>query len=234
MPTLTHSPLAQLVKQPRDVANRASIVPWGVCVHTTGSGVPEEAARLGVPPLQEALSIYLAPDRPPIFTNFPHYVIDNDGTLVQLADEVERARHVAIPDEDRAMYLSGAWRSKCSATGVKLWDLRWGPGKRNPLQLYPSRHPNDDYLGVELIPLAVPLKSGSRFTSAQYDKLSELLEDIEQRYGLELEGSRLVGHEDISPLTRWNSGGGWDPGGLRGAPSFLWREVQRADGTGLG
>ena len=184
-----------------------------------------------------ALDAYMRPDSPAAgdFTAFPHYVIDGAGEIIQIADERERARHVAIPTEDRAMYASGAWRARVSPIGLAAWEAKWLPlGKRNPLQLFPSKSANEDFLGIELIPLLEPPKGGGRFTPEQYDRLADLLEDIETRYGLELEGSRLVGHEDLSPLTRWNKAGGWDPGALRDKPSFFWRELQRSDGSSFG
>lgn len=180
-----------------------------------------------------AVETYLLPDNPAakVFPAFPHYVIDGDGAIAQIADETRRARHVAIPDADRLLYLDGRWRTKVSAAGLHLWDRKWGAlGKRNPVQLYPSKSPNNDYIGIELIPQLQPAADGNRFTEAQYERLSALLEDIEGRYGITLEGQRLVGHEDLSPLTRWNSAGGWDPGALSAKPAFSWARVQRSDG----
>ena len=234
IPVLTRSPLAVMTTFPREgLVERSQETPWGVCVHTTGSGVPTAAQRSGRTPLEIATEIYLRPDAPPHFTPFPHYVIDATGYLLQIADEHIRARHVAISDAERALYKSGGWRSKVSPLGLSLWQDRWG-ATRNPLQLFPSRLPNEDFLGVELIPGLRAQTNGSRFTLAQYGRLSALLEDVENRYGLELTGSRLVGHEDLSPLTRWNSGGGWDPGLLRQPPTFLTDQLKRRDGSAFG
>ena len=38
----------------------------------------------------------------------------------------------------------------------------------------------------------------------------------------------LVTHEDLSPLTRWQPSGGWDPGVLRPRPWLDWGAVLRA------
>jgi hypothetical protein len=35
----------------------------------------------------------------------------------------------------------------------------------------------------------------------------------------------LVCHEDLSPLKRWDKGGGWDVGVLRAVPRLGWDEV---------
>ena len=42
-----------------------------------------------------------------------------------------------------------------------------------------------------------------------------------------LPSPRLVGHEDIEPLERWNKQGGWDPGALRVKPKFVWASIHR-------
>lgn len=193
--------------------------------------MPAKAQKLGIDPLEVALSVYLAPDNPKkgIFTNFPHYVLDWAGHILQVADELERARHVAL-GADRALYASGAWRRKVSPKCLALWDARWG--KKSPLGLFPSKAPNEDYVGIECIPLLAPQADGSLFTDAQYRSLAALLWDIAQRHGFSLDDrSRLVGHEDLEPLGRWYPAKsrrpyGWDPGGLQPFPAaFDWRRV---------
>ena len=58
--------------------------------------------------------------------------------------------------------------------------------------------------------------------------------DIAERHGFadafaegEFPSRRLVGHEDIEPLERWNRQGGWDPGGLREKPKFFWPRIYK-------
>ena len=38
---------------------------------------------------------------------------------------------------------------------------------------------------------------------------------------------RLLGHEDLTPISRHDKKGGWDPGGLREVPYFDWEHVYR-------
>jgi hypothetical protein len=52
-----------------------------------------------------------------------------------------------------------------------------------------------------------------------------LLNEIAERRKLTLSGPRLVGHEDVHPLRRWDVYGGWDPGALREKPRFHWDQV---------
>ena len=205
------------------MAQRTSLTPYGVCVHTTGRGVPDKALREHRTDVASvALELYSRPGE-----NFPHYCIDWGGCIYQIADEQIRAWHVAITLADRARYWAGSWKTALDPSAVDLWNIRW-PGVKSPLHLFPSRAPNNDYLGVELIPRMLRERwpyNQTLFTDAQYAALSRLLTDIEDRYAITLTGSRLVGHEDISPLTRWDSLGGWDPGALRARPYFDWSLV---------
>lgn len=209
-----------MVARPQiNVARRKNPVPWGVVVHTTGRGVLDAATREKKTPAQVAEELYTRPD-----AYFPHYFIGSDGIIFQVADELIRARHVAVSLIDRARYLLNTWRSKVPDIGVELWQARW-QGKKSPQVLYPSRSPNEDYLGVELIPQFGREKNTTLFTDKQYSALARLLVDIADRWQIPLlqPGSpRLVGHEDLSPLTRWDSIGGWDPGFLRSRPYFRW------------
>lgn len=208
-----------MVGRPQDVADRSKRIPWGVCIHTTGSGLLREAKDHGIDPLAMAVELYCGAG-----ANFPHHVIDWAGTILQIADEKERARHAGIDHNERALYLSGGWRKKVSAVALKMWDARW-PGKKSPLNLFPSISPNEDYLGVEMIPLPMVDKTGSLFTQDQYNSLGDLLADIERRYNIRVVGQRLVGHEDLEPLTRWTSKGGWDPGAMTTVPVFHWDRI---------
>lgn len=219
---ITRSPLATMAPNPQDagVPRRANPVPWGFCIHTTGSGVPKTARDHGISPIEAALNYYCSPG-----ANFPHYVIDSTGKTVQVADELVRARHAGIEFDDRVLYLSGDWRARVDQSTLARWSNRWN-GKKSPLGLFPSKSPNEDYLGCELIPQLSPLPNGSLFTDEQYGALKALLVDVARRYNIKLVGDRLVTHEDLEPLQRWNHQGGWDPGALRENPTFLWEKLR--------
>lgn len=215
------------VKSPQDVDDRKSEVPHGICLHTTGSGLPTTAAERHMDPLALAERIYTAKG-----ANFPHYTIDWAGTILQVADDRERARHAGIDKAERKAYSSGEWVNAVSQRALKLWRQKW-PDAESPLDLIPGGgSPNDAFLGIELVPLiGAELKAnpnGTRFTEAQYDALAELLRVKELEYGLVLDtGSNLVGHCDLEPLTRWSAGPRglpWDPGALRpeGDRHFEW------------
>lgn len=217
----TISGLARQARHQRDVSNRTEVVPWGVCVHTTGRGLTERAIRMGVPALELAEKFYTTPG-----AAFAHYVIAQTGEAVQIADERERAWHSGIPKRERLLYTSGRWRDKVAPKVLERWEMRWDD-MESPMDLFPGNSANDAYLGIELIPLMSDDAKGGWFTDEQYYALSHLLSDISIRYGIDVwEDSRLVGHEDLEPLTRWDDKGGWDPGALRLRPRFHWNRVR--------
>lgn len=228
---VTRSPLATMAAKPQDkVAKRAKAQAYGIVVHTTGSGVPSRAEQRKEDPLTTAVRIYCTPDYTDpktgktAFTNFAHYVIAYDGRIVQIADELIRARHVGFAEE-RPFYLDGSWKQKVSAKTLALWTAKWA-GWESPAHLFPGNSVNEVYLGIELIPLLKRDPNGTLYTDAQYKALGALIKDIAGRHGFEAKGARLVGHEDVNPIDRSNAGGGWDPSALRDAPNFLWELVK--------
>jgi hypothetical protein len=83
---------------------------------------------------------------------------------------------------------------------------------------------------------ATPLRPGLRFTKAQHDSVARLAVDVARRNHWPANeewwrSPRLLGHEDLTPITRKDSKGGWDPGYLRERPYFDWdyvyTEIQR-------
>ena len=125
---------------------------------------------------------------------------------------------------------------------VRLWRARW-PGFKDSLALLPVRSSvNATYVHVECTPCvyyrdgsgplitapnAQPLRPGLRFTRAQHETVARLAWDIASRHGWPRGEAwwrtpRLVGHEDVTPLSRFDKSGCWDPGGLRDAPYFDW------------
>jgi len=137
---------------------------------------------------------------------------------------------------------------------LRLWRARW-PGFKDSLSLIPVRsNPNMTYVHVECVPCryardlrrnekgeiecagpyitapeAAPMRPGLHFTRAQHETVVRLAWDIAQRHAWPQDRwwltPRLLGHEDITPLSRSDRDGGWDPGGLREKPYFDWRFV---------
>lgn len=217
------SSIAVRADEPRDVRDRAVV--WGVALHTTGSGLVSlwkkrvATGHFEGNLLEFAVAWYTDPD------NYAaHYVVGHDGTAVQIANDFERMPHIGMEPRRRAQYLSGDWLTIVPPKVAEAWCKAW-PGKRSPAHLYPSYAPNEDYVGIEMIPTtgtdAVPMYVGARFTQAQHEAAADLAWDIATRHRFPAEwwkapsSSRLVGHEDVGLLDRFDRGGGWDPGALR-------------------
>lgn len=204
-----------------------SLPVYGLVLHTTGSGIVEQALRCGLVPLDHAVDYYLDPD-----SYYPHYVIGWDGTIVQIADESVRAPHVGFGE--RALYLSGEWAHEVNETLLALWRAAW-PAFPSPAHLFPGPSPNNAYVGAELLPLPdapgalEPAYRGSTFTLAQHQAAALLAIDVGVRQGLPVgwsDGPRLLGHEDLNPIKRGAVGGGWDPGALRASPRLALRWIR--------
>lgn len=208
--------------------------PWGLLVHTTGRGVPETAARRSRRPIDVALEVYIASQKGSNGYPWggPGYVIDYDGRITQLAPDDILTNHAGGPD--RASYLSGGWLKRCSPAMVAQWHTHWAPRYAHPYALFPSKSPNEDYIGVEMIPIGSdlggkPMREGLLFTKAQHDAAVVLALDLAVRHGWPTgwaQTGRLVGHEDVQPILRHDKGGGWDPGWLRAKPYFDFASVR--------
>ncbi len=215
----------------RRTTNIVTRDPWGAGIHTTGSGVTKKARAKGRQPIDVALEVYLQSQRH--HWGGPGYVVDHDGTVYKLADDTTRTMHIGSnggPGRWGADYLTGRWVKMLPAEVVAQWRAAW-PRRKSPQHLFPSRHPNTDYVGIETIPcghgFGTPWRPGLRFTEEQHYTLAELAADIGERNDFP-DGwwatARLVGHEDVGLLDRHDARGGWDPGALRAKPyiDFGW------------
>ncbi len=195
---------------------------WGVVVHTTGSGVLTRAQERGSTPIKVAVDYYLK-------TAGPHYVIDYDGTIYQIQGDNLRGAHVGVSRAERKKYLSGEWRGDFREEALWHWDQKWKP-RKSPQHLYPTKSPNQCYVGIEMVPIARKdrLDDGLWFTPAQHRSAAAIACDLARRYGWPdkwWETPRLVAHEDIDAYGRWDRHGGWDPGALRTLHRFDWNLV---------
>jgi hypothetical protein len=219
----------------------------GLVVHTTGGGLPGKAVARGLYPTVLGVEHYGR-------SHGCHYLCGwrgLDGDLLQLADDREQAHGVGVRADDPAsnQWTSvrrgrGAWERDLPIDLVVRWRRRW-PEWANPLDLLPGTETaNAAYLHLELIPCvfhgarelvtaAEPMAPGLRFTRAQHDAVAGLARDIADRKGWHQVGAaapwwrtpRLLGHEDLTPLSRHDRAGGWDPGALRPQPYFDWGYV---------
>jgi len=203
-------------------------------VHTTGSKLPEDAAKAGVYPTVQAQQHYGR-------THGTHYVLGyrghQGGDLIQMAWEGEQANGVGMTDQRKSVQ-AGNFRRDLKPATWRAWKERW-PWARSPMDLLPgTKTANSVGIHVEMPPLTKswlrkgfePAFKGSMFTLEQHLTVAELACDIALRKrwpALWWRTSRLVGHSDLSPMTRQNSKGGWDPGALYNPPRFSWEIVIR-------
>jgi hypothetical protein len=169
------------------------------------------------------------------------------GELIQVANEIVRAKGVGFSNDNpkknqRRSITAGRFDDDLPGVLVRLWHQRW-PGKRHSLELLPpgADSANVCYVHVESPPCVfwwddkrgtgpAPMRPGLRFTKAQHDAIAHLAVDVARRNGWPMDETwwrtpRLLGHEDLTPISRHNSGGGWDPGYLRQTPTFDWDYV---------
>lgn len=217
------SSLATNINHLRTESLDRSIPVYGIAVHQTGSGIVEQAIKNKMDPFTWAVAYYRKPD-----SYYAHYVIGYQGEVAQIADEHERAPHIGLTAADRDLYLDGKWTSKVSQTTVSYWRKRW-PSYKSPSHLYEGASPNNAYVGMEMLPvtkgsLAVA-HPGTTYTTAQHHAVASLALDIATRWNLPRDWfttGRFATHEDITPMSRQDTGGGWDPGVIRPAPRFNW------------
>lgn len=213
-----------------DFKTHGTMSPYGTMVHTTGIALPSRAYHRGVDLADETIRVY---------SNMgdigPHLVILPSGNVLRLRPTDRVAWHCGLSDWERQQYLSGKWATdnRIDRSVVAHWESRWSPRYRSPSHLYPSKRPNTDYVGIELVPAVVDSKTRrgtewmfgtaasaeSWFSAQQYFALAKECVTLAEQYGWPVgwqHTGRLVGHEDVNPYTR----PGWDPGIMSG--KFHW------------
>jgi hypothetical protein len=228
--------------RPKDWQGRV----YGLVVHTTGSDLPANARTRGVYHTVEGVDHYSR-------SHGCHYLNGwrgaQGGDLLQMANEREEAHGVGVtnkeePDKDQRRSIEqGRFEADLPPVLVRLWRARW-PGRQHSLELLPgTKTANSCYVHVECVPCvyhfggdlvtgpdAEPLRAGLRFTEAQFETVALLAVDIARRNGWPTDEQwwrtpRLLGHEDLTPISRHDARGGWDPGYLREKPYFDWEYV---------
>lgn len=197
--------------------------PYGFAAHMTGSSSVEQALKEGKDPLQWHVDFYNDPD-----SDSGTYIIGYDGKTVQIADEMKKCNHIGY--KNGAIYRDESWKKAISPWLLQRWLAAWS-GLSSPAQLFPLdeyQGPNNAYVGAEMLPIvkgtgAVPMAPGLNHTLAQHQAIVALSMDVAERWGWPAGWHRLprlVGHEDVTPTSRSDKVGGWDPGWLRPSPRF--------------
>jgi hypothetical protein len=230
-PRPNFSKYAKAYKVNYDKSNRTAPV-FGLIVHTTGSGAPNKAAEEGISVLEWCARRYSK-------TYGCHYVNGHKGAqggqLILVGTEEEKPHTVGMTEQNDSI-RAGRWKKDISATTLKYWEANWGDDYANANALFPGNSANNVYVGMEMPPCvwyntktkktvvsAKPMRDGLKFTRAQHDTVILLSIDIAERHALP-DGwwltPRIIGHEELSPISRSQKTGGWDPGWLRAKPYF--------------
>jgi len=194
-----------------------------IVLHITGYGpVGQYKSGRYKSPMDAAVGIY---QRMPYA---PHYVIDQDGIIVQMCPEELATWHVGGSNGRR---YTGAW----AATKFKWWADKWS-GLGSPRELaagklwqpYPpdalkgplkyfrklywaSRHGsvNANTIGIEVIPPSSNPKA--TWSLDVWRAVVQLCQDISHRRGTSLDAHHLISHSDADPISRTTrSGEPWD------------------------
>lgn len=243
------SPIAAQVAAVRDPKDAPRRVPWGLLLHTTGGGITDLAVyerktvngktvrtKRASPlrPIDVAIDVYVDSQNGSngYLWGGPHYVCDHDGSIYQIAPDDAMTAHCG--GANRGRYFDGSWES-VFPVATQMWRRKWAPAFWHPYLLFPAKSPNHDYIGCEMIPcgdgFGTPMRPGLRFTQQQHDAAIKLAHDCGTRHGWPtgwMQTSRLLGHEDVDPLNRADTGGGWDPGYLRASPYFDFDYIRAA------
>ncbi len=195
---------------------------WGIMVHSTGGGIPDRAHENKLDVAAETTRTYRNMGKVG-----PHFAIPPSGEIVQFRDPTRIAYHAGVTPDQRRDYLTGNW-TRPGLVGknvVRWWVEKWD-GYKSPQHLFPSVSPNYDYIAIELVPCGTwprgngvwepvhgqPLIPGGRYTAQQYISLGLLVRELAHQHSIDIsDPRRLLGHEDVNPITR----PGWDPGAFR-------------------
>jgi hypothetical protein len=204
--------------------------PAAIVVHTTGGGPIARATedrfaawrtKLDIPKgdsLRCAVALYTH-----VMDASGHYVIGQDGTIVQVVPESHAAWHVG--GKGSRPYFT---QPEAALAGPKYrwWRERW-PGLKTPRELaggnlwrpayqppgithrirsgFPIGTCNENTIGIEVV-------GPGPWTPEAWSALAMLCLDIERRRGLTLRRDTVISHSDAHPLSRTTpSGRPWDP-----------------------
>lgn len=156
----------------------------------------------------------------------PHYFISLPGATYRFVAEDHVAYHAAIGAVEASLYGKGwqhwrTWRVNDGEardtgnewSGYRDWRDTWRPsGAESPLDLVTGSKPNWRSVGIELQQPSDNEKNPGIFRRVQYEALAVLLVDIAARLGIPIDRRHVLGHQDVNPMTRSTSRGGWDPG----------------------
>lgn len=224
------------------------LAPCAVVVHTTGAGPVRRAterihagfrAKYDVregDAFHAAVALYAR-----VMNACGHYVVGQQGEIVQLVPESHAAWHVGGAGSRPYFTRPGDWHR---GSKMAWWVARW-PGYESPRglggghlwdppheELPPHRRVlagmpigscNMNTIGIEVVP---PLANPTAPWSAEaWDALTRLILDVCARNAIPLKRDRVISHSDAHPLERTTaSGRAWDPS----SSQWSWDRFERS------
>jgi len=83
---------------------------------------------------------------------------------------------------------------------------RWA-GEALPTNFATDPDPNNYSIGIETLGFGARTPAPAVYTDKMYKALERLIADISAKYSIPVKKGRIVGHEDVNPVSRF----GWDP-----------------------
>jgi|ETNvirenome_6_85_1030632.scaffolds.fasta_scaffold02666_14 hypothetical protein len=133
-----------------------------------------------------------------------HFLIDHLGVIYHF-----------VPIDQTAWHTGSSKRRKLKkAKPFGWWTLRWKSldlDDPTDLPSWEKGSPNKSSIGIDLLAHGNGALSGF-YTEAQYQSLAKLISALCEDVGIPRQREHIVGHEDVDPISRGNTRGGWDPG----------------------
>ena len=137
------------------------------------------------------------------YKGYPSDAVLVDGDLNPVWDKTE-AVFVARADGQ-------AWPE------YRYFTDRWSTNDL-PVNFTTDTDPNNYAIGIEILGFGAKTADSAVYTDAMYKTLRTLVMNLSKKYAIPMEKGRVVGHEDVNPITRF----GWDP-----SAGFDWSRVYK-------
>jgi hypothetical protein len=225
----------------RDVKDRTKAA-WGLCLHAAGSTITCNALDKGRDPNAFVAEFYARPNNqfPHDIVIWDHWNASPSVGIAAEFDPVTPDVVQSAHWQDRS-WAQGLGRTAIQIYQRADWDqyvkhpeegyidtderqarYEWWLEKhgfdKNPLDLYPGRDPNQVLLSMEMVvPVERKNRGGyrrARFTDRQHDVAAFRAAQMAHAFDWPLDEvrQRMLGHEDVHPVTRTSRKGPWDPG----------------------
>lgn len=110
------------------------------------------------------------------------------------------------PVWDKTEALFVARRDGTPWAQFDYFTSRW-PGQDQPVNFTVDADPNNYSIGIECHGYGSTEKDETVYTERMYSALDVLTRNLSDKYAIPRQKGRIVGHEDVNPITRF----GWDP-----------------------